>query len=117
MKTMKKWLGVVALAAAFASVGSAVEPPAATAYNVWWHNGAWVHQHTRTFPVYRAELGWSWWGSASGIAEAEWDGNTLLALPYTECHACSRIHIQAGDYGQTGWLGLSSVEGPYDAAR
>jgi hypothetical protein len=73
-------------------------------------NGAWIHQHTRTFPVYRYELGNTTWSIASALAEKEWTDNTILSLPYTNCHSCSRIHTQAAGYGTTGWLGLAEAQ-------
>lgn len=104
---MRKRLLLAALAATAILAGSAVE---AAAYNPWWYNGLWVHQHTRSYPVYRAELGLTWWAQMSAQAERDWDGKTILSLPWTDCHACSRIHVQAGDYGNTGWLGLSAAD-------
>lgn len=108
---MRKRLLIAVLATASVFVGMVAE---AAAYNPWWHANLWVHQHTRTFPVFRAELGLNYWAQVSAQAERDWDGNTILALPYTAQHAGSRIHVQAGDYGNTGWLGLSDAATGWD---
>lgn len=101
---MRKRLLLVVLAATSILAGLATE---AMASNPWWDSGRWVHQHTRNFPVYRASLGVNYWAVVSAQAERDWDTSTILSVPYTDCYGCSRINVQAGDYGQTNWLGLS----------
>jgi hypothetical protein len=110
---MRRRLLLAALAAMSILVGTAGE---AMANNPWWYNGTWVHQHTRSFPVYRANLGLTWWATMSAQAERDWDGSTILSVPYTDCYGCSRIHVQAGDYGNTGWLGLSDAAIGWDGS-
>ncbi len=103
------------LAVALASGALLAVPAPAHAHHAWMFNGTWVHQHTRTFPVFQQLT-----TSTDAFADASrnvWDAATILTLTETTCHDCSRIHELEGDFGDTGWLGLASIEAGWDGSH
>lgn len=79
--------------------GAALEAPIASAHN-W---GCW-RQPDRTVRT---------WNTASRRTEAaaaisEWDSKTILSLPGSSSH--TDISVFDGNYGNTGWGGLASIE-------
>lgn len=86
--------------------------PNAQANHFWISGGKWVHQHTRVFDDYRSGI--NLWTVAAKVAEDNWSKNTGITVRFTNNHAGSEIHIIPGDYGDTGWAGLTTIETGWD---
>lgn len=74
-------------------------PPPAEAHN-W---GCW-RQPNRTVYVRNTASNWS----QANAALNEWDADTILSLPRVSYH--TEVSVLDGNYGNTGWGGLASIE-------
>lgn len=113
VRAIRRPLAAFAVSALAAFAVSTATAPEARAHHPWIHQDQWVHMHTREFPVYREGI--SLWTAAAQMAEYSWSQNTDVRVFYTGSHWWSRIHIIPGNYGDTGWAGFASVEGPWDS--
>ena len=97
-----------------AGTAAALAPPA-SAYHLWTSSGRWVHMHTNYFATYSAEE--TAWADATAWAEVEWSfWVDPISVEWTHLHDGSQIHVLSGNYGQTGWIGLSEVNQGWDGS-
>lgn len=92
----RRTLAQVGLVFALAALLAA---PAAMAHN-W---GCWI-QPNRTVIVRNTAVN----SSQANAALNEWDADTILSIPRVSTH--TEVSIYDGNYGNTGWGGLASIE-------
>lgn len=92
-------LSTLATRALMALVVMALAAPPALAHR-W---GCWI-QPNRTVQVRNTATNWS----QANAALNEWDADTILSIPRVSSH--TEVSVLDGNYGNTGWGGLASIE-------